>query len=306
MSTNKPKTEPTQNKVQTNPQAEALKKFEVAMVHYEKTNFKKLLQNSPLTPERFVQVAITNLKKNPKMVEAYLKNPLAYYGAIFSCAEFGLSPSQETGEAYFIPYKDEIKFIIGYKGLAKLVMGSGVVKNIWAECVYECDEFEYELGLTPKLKHIPKDGLRNNSTLKYIYSCAKLNDGEVLFKVMSKNEILAIRNLSKYPNDLFFSDKDPQNWMAKKVVFNQLAKFLPKDWKTEKAMEIENKLSSGGKMSFVDGEYEVIEETKSNSPIDKLKELSGEVQQPKTLMEEVYEQTPTEEISNASDTLFNQ
>ena len=300
----KPKTEPT-NKVQTNPQSEALKKFEVAMTHYEKTNFKKLLQNSPLTPERFVQVAISNLKKNPKMVEAFISNPFAYYGAIFSCAEFGLSPSQETGEAYFIPYKNEIKFIIGYKGLAKLIMGSGAVKNIWAECVYDCDEFEYELGLTPKLKHVPKDGLRNNSTLKYIYCCAKMNDGEVLFKVMSKNEILAIRNLAKFPNDLFFSDKDPQNWMAKKSVFNQLAKFLPKDWKTEKAMEIETKIQNGGKMVFEDGEYEIVDEPKSNSPIDKLKMLAGEDEPQESLLDEVYEKEPqNEEPITPSESLF--
>jgi hypothetical protein len=93
--------------------------------------------------------------------------------------------------------------------------------------------------------------------------------------------------------------------MAKKSVFNQLAKFLPKDWKTEKAMEIETKIQNGGKMVFEDGEYEVIDEPKSNSPIDKLKMLAGEDEPQESLLDEVYEKEPqTEEPITPSESLF--
>jgi recombinational DNA repair protein RecT len=109
-------------------------------------------------------------------------------------------------------------------------MRSDKVKKIWCEVVYEDDDFEYELGLEPKLMHIPNhDAIRNSATLKFIYACAKLQD-EVIFKVMSKKEIQNIVNMSKFPNDLYFNDKkDSEQWMAKKTVLKQLSKLMPKD-----------------------------------------------------------------------------
>ena len=49
----------------------------------------------------------------------------------------------------------ECQFQLGYKGLIDLVYRSEEVTDIQAHEVYENDEFEYELGLDPKLKHIP-------------------------------------------------------------------------------------------------------------------------------------------------------
>jgi recombinational DNA repair protein RecT len=49
----------------------------------------------------------------------------------------------------------QAKFIPGYRGLIVLARRSGEISNIYAEAVYEGDRFEVELGLTPKLLHVP-------------------------------------------------------------------------------------------------------------------------------------------------------
>jgi recombinational DNA repair protein RecT len=127
-------------------------------------------------------------------------------------------------------------------------MRSDKVKKIWCEIVYEGDDFEYELGLEPKLVHAPNhSSIRNSSTVKYIYACAKIND-EVIFKVMAKQEIQQIANMAKYKNDLYFNDaKDPEQWMAKKTVLKQLAKLMPRDDdRLKKAVSMDDNIEGGG------------------------------------------------------------
>ena len=204
--------------------------FTATIEKYEKKNLTELLEGSSMTPAQFKQIVINELKRSPKLQEAFVKNPASLFASILHCAEMGLNPSQMVGEFYFIPYRDSITPILGYKGLITLLMRSSKVKKIWSEVVYEDDDFEYELGLEPKLLHTPNHhSVRNSKNIKCIYACAKLDD-EVIFKVMFKSEIQNIINMSKVPNELFFNDKkDPEQWMAKKTVLKQLAKLMPKD-----------------------------------------------------------------------------
>jgi recombination protein RecT len=185
-----------------------------------------------------------------------VKNPASLFASILHCAEMGLNPSQMIGEFYFIPYRDSITPILGYKGLLTLLMRSNKVKKIWSEVVYEDDDFEYELGLEPKLFHTPNhNSVRNSKNIKCIYACAKLDD-EVVFKVMFKNEIQNIINMSKVPNDLFFNDKkDPEQWMAKKTVLKQLSKLMPKDDdRLKKAVSMDDNIEGGGYLIMDDND----------------------------------------------------
>jgi recombination protein RecT len=230
--------------------------FTTTIEKYEKKNLAELLEGSSMTPAQFKQIVINELKRSPKLQEAFVKNPASLFASILHCAEMGLNPSQMVGEFFFIPYKDSITPILGYKGLLTLLMRSNKVKKIWSEVVYEDDDFEYELGLEPKLLHTPNhQSIRNSKNIKCIYACAKIDD-EVVFKVMFKSEIQNIINMSKFPNELFFNDKkDPEQWMAKKTVLKQLAKLMPKDDdRLKKAVIMDDNIEGGGYLIMDDND----------------------------------------------------
>ena len=230
--------------------------FTTTIEKYEKKNLAELLEGSSMTPAQFKQIVINELKRSPKLQEAFVKNPASLFASILHCAEMGLNPSQMVGEFFFIPYKDSITPILGYKGLLTLLMRSNKVKKIWSEVVYEDDDFEYELGLEPKLLHTPNhQSIRNSKNIKCIYACAKIDD-EVVFKVMFKSEIQNIINMSKFPNELFFNDKkDPEQWMAKKTVLKQLAKLMPKDDdRLKKAVTMDDNIEGGGYLIMDDND----------------------------------------------------
>jgi recombination protein RecT len=230
--------------------------FTATIEKYEKKNLTELLEGSSMTPAQFKQIVINELKRSPKLQEAFVKNPASLFASILHCAEMGLNPSQMVGEFFFIPYKDSITPILGYKGLLTLLMRSSKVKKIWSEVVYEDDDFEYELGLEPKLLHTPNHhSVRNSKNIKCIYACAKI-DNDVIFKVMFKNEIQNIINMSKVPNELFFNDKkDPEQWMAKKTVLKQLAKLMPKDDdRLKKAVSMDDNIEGGGYLIMDDND----------------------------------------------------
>jgi recombination protein RecT len=226
---------------------------------YEHNNLTELLSNSNNSPARFKQLVMSEISKSQKLQEIFTKNPQSLFASILHCAELDLSPSSMVGEFYFVPNEKEnaITPVLGYKGLITLLMRSEKIKKIWAEVVYQDDDFIYEMGLEPKLVHFPNhDAERNNDKILCVYVCAKLQDNEVAFKVMSKKEIQAVVNVSSLNNEYYFNDKkDPENWMIKKVVLKQLAKTLPKqDDRIKHAISTDDKIEGGGYLMVDDND----------------------------------------------------
>jgi recombination protein RecT len=233
-----------ENQVSTN----VVSQFTTTISKYESKNFAELLEGSGITPAKFTQIVISELKRSTKLQEAFVKNPASLFASILHCADLGLNPSQMLGEFYFIPFKDTINAVLGYKGLITLLMRSSRVKKIWAEVVYDGDDFIYELGLEPTLVHTPNHNAdRTASNISFVYCCAKIDD-ETIFKVMSKKEIQQIADMSKYPNQLYFNDKsNPERWLEKKTVLKQLSKLMPKDDdRLKKAVSMDDEIEGGG------------------------------------------------------------
>ena len=109
-----------------------------------------------MTPERFTRIAVSALSNSPALQAS---TPASFLGALMTAAQLGLEPNTPLGQAYLIPYRNhgqqECQFQLGYKGLIALAYRSGEVSSIQAETVHANDEFVYEMGLEPKLKHIP-------------------------------------------------------------------------------------------------------------------------------------------------------
>jgi hypothetical protein len=82
---------------------------------------------------------------------------------------------------------------MGYLGMAELMVASGAVRAVQARCVYENEEFQYEQGLDPILRHVPIGVPKERGALKGAYCILRIRGGDV-FDFMSIEDIDAIRN----------------------------------------------------------------------------------------------------------------
>ena len=190
-----------------------------------------------LTPERMARIALTELRKTPKLQEC---DPMSFIAAIMQASQLGLEPGI-MGSCYLIPFwnsklnKFECTFMPGYRGFLDLARRSGQIVSLVARSVYENDEFTYEFGLKESITHKPT--LHDKGELRAVYAVAILKDGGYQFDVMSKAEVESIRSTSK--------SKDNGPWvthyeeMAKKTVLRRLFKWLPCSVEMQKAVSLD-------------------------------------------------------------------
>lgn len=196
-----------------------------------------------LTPDRMARIAMTELRKNPKLQEC---DPLSFIASIMQAAQLGLEPGI-LGSCYLIPFwnskigKSECTFMPGYRGFLDLARRSGQIISLVARSVFSNDEFHYQFGLKEDIIHKPAIGERGE--LVAVYALAILKDGGHQFDVMSKAEIDAVRETSK--------SKDSGPWvthyeeMAKKTVLRRLFKWLPCSVEMQKAVSLDELHEAG-------------------------------------------------------------
>lgn len=194
-----------------------------------------------VTPERIVRVALTAMLKNPKLAEC---DQASFCLAILNLASYGLEPNGR--QAHLIPFENrakgivECQLILDYKGIAELVMRSGLVSNIHADIVCENDEFIYETGVLTKHKANYRQG---RGKVYAVYTLVRMKDGTEKCDVMSLEEVEAIRARSKSgKSGPWVSD---WNEMAKKTVFKRCSKWLPLSPEIRDAIEGDNDYIEG-------------------------------------------------------------
>lgn len=214
-----------------------------------------------MTPERFTRIALSAVSNTPKLGNC---TPQSFLGAMMNAAQLGLEPNTPLGQAYLIPFENrkkgitECQFQIGYKGMIDLAYRSGEVKMIDAQTVYENDEFEYELGMDPVLKHKPVRTNRGNPI--YFYATFKLTNGGQGFQVMSIEDVHehAKKYSKTYNNGPWQTNFEE---MAKKTVLKKLLKYAP--LKTEFVKQVTSdetiKTSISDHMDEVPNEYMDVE-----------------------------------------------
>src|SRR5690625_399739 len=188
--------------------------------------------------DRLMRLTMTTIRTTPELRQADVASLL---GGVMQAAQLGLEPGL-LGQCYLLPFKNnrkgitEVQFIIGYKGMIDLARRSGHIQSIYAHAVYEKDDFEFELGLNPKLNHKPfMDGDRGD----YIgsYAVAHFKDGGYQFEFMPKSEIDKRRNASPGGR----SDYSPWNnyyeEMANKTVIRHMWKYLPISVEIQEAVQ---------------------------------------------------------------------
>jgi recombination protein RecT len=179
-----------------------------------------------IKPERFAAVALTSLSRNPKLLEC---TPVSLIRCLLQAATVGLEVDNGLGHAYLVPFRDrkagttECTLILGYRGLVQLMLRSNGVSAVFASVVREGDEFDFELGLAPKLSHRPAND--PEKLLTSAYAILYMKDGTRLFDVMSRAEIERVRGRSRASSEgPWVTD---YHEMAKKTVLRRLAKLAP-------------------------------------------------------------------------------
>ena len=232
----------------------------MAIKDYIKSYEKEIAKALPsvLTPERFSRIATTAVTQNPALASC---TPQSFIGAMLTAASMGLEVNSPLGHAYLIPYGNNCQFQLGYRGMIELAHRSGDIKSIEAHVVYAGDEFDFEFGLEPKLKHKPAKKDRGDAT--WVYAVYRTKDDGYGFEVMSVEDIN--RHRAKYSK----AKKSPwdSEWegMAKKTVLKRVLKYAPLKTEFVRAMASDETTTDAvienGDIELVPGEYTIIEST---------------------------------------------
>jgi len=234
---------------------------------------------SVITPERFTRMVLTAMSTNPTLAQC---TPKSFLGAMMQAAQLGLEPNTPLGQAYLIPFKnkgvDEVQFVLGAKGLIDLAYRSGEITDIQAHEVHENDTFEYELGLTPKLKHIP--ALKDRGAVILYYAVWHTKSGGYGFEVMSKEDVVAHKNkYSKAANSSFSPWNTNFDSMAKKTVLKQSLKYAPIKTEFVRAVSQDETIKSGLEVNMADMPDETVIEAEAKEVPDNVNPETGEVKQ---------------------------
>lgn len=212
-----------------------------------------------LPVDTFLRVALTGLRKTPKLIECTRPSLL---GALMECARLGLEPGTEY--ATLTPFRNtkkggiyETQLIIGYQGFVQLMYRSGQVERVEAELVYEADEFEYSLGDGGRFFHKPALHLPPAERGKaiYAYAYAGLSGGgrtKVAVTPWWKAEELRRKYGRVWDSDF------EMMWL--KTPLRQVQKFAPKSSELRRALAVDGAtIDLGGAISRPEGADDMVD-----------------------------------------------
>lgn len=170
-----------------------------------------------LPPDRFVRSVLVAIQKTPKLRNCSVDS---IFSACLQLSALGLEANGRS--AHLIPYGNECRPMVDYKGLVEMAYRSGDVLSIHADLICENDIFEYNLG---EIRSHVIDWKAPRGEAYAVYALARMKSGVVASAVMSKDEVETIRKASPGGN----GDIWRKHWgeMAKKTVFKRLSKWLP-------------------------------------------------------------------------------
>jgi recombination protein RecT len=194
--------------------------------------------------EKFQAIVVTAVADNMDLLDVD-RNSLIK--ACLQAAELGLVLNKSMAEADILKVwnnkirKYEAQFRPRYKGLMKLALQTGEVLKIESRIVYENDEFEIIEGTSAGIVH--KRKLSGRGDMIGAYCVWTLRNGESQFEVMSKEEILAIRDRSSSKTK---DGKIVGPWvtdeaeMWRKTVVRRATKYMPMSPEIARAVHADN------------------------------------------------------------------
>lgn len=143
-----------------------------------------------IRPERFLELVARACIRNPDLLNC---SRSSLFMAAAQAAQIGLDIDGVLGHAYLIPFKGQATLVPGYLGLKELAYRSGRIADISYGAVHPDDEFAFEYGTKPFLRHVPTDDATNGA-VTHVYAVVHTTTGGVVFNVMSWVQVEAHRN----------------------------------------------------------------------------------------------------------------
>jgi recombination protein RecT len=193
---------------QQQPQTAALAKPVLEVIEKGKQGFFDRLPKD-IDRERLWLGLVTLIQKRPDIAEC---DPKSIIIAGYEAAELGINLNPALGLGYVIPYKGIAQFQLGYRGMIQKAYEMGVAKLIFAEVVYEKDQFRRVLAPMRTLEHVPPALSADRGAAIGSYSFIELRDGAVDFEVMTKEQIQRHQAHSKYPDSLMWKTFWEEAW----------------------------------------------------------------------------------------------
>lgn len=197
-------------------------------------------------PDAFAHAIVTYLAYNPDLLDCSMGT---LQRAITQTVSLGLQPDPQLGQAYIIRRWSrasngyEATFQLGYRGLAQLLWRSGMIDSLDAHAVYEGDQFEYQLGTEPFVRHVPTLGGDAGQIVAF-YAIVWIKGGKVRINVMSRHAVDRVRDAFSESADKGYSPwKTSYEAMGIKTCFKPLCNLLPMSKDVSAAMRLATALS---------------------------------------------------------------
>jgi recombination protein RecT len=214
----------------------------------------KMVPRTMGDPNRLLRIAYNNVAYNTDLLEclATPSGTASVFGGVMEALKLGLTIGGPMQESWLIPFKNkgtkEAVLIIGYQGFRNILDRGKSVIDLHPVAVYQNDEFEFELGSRPFVKHKPMLG-GDRGPLIAVYAVAHLPRGGIQIEVMGKDEIDQHRAKSRARENGPWVDF--YEAMALKTVVRKIAKYLPKSSEIlARALDLDDRADRGVDQAF--------------------------------------------------------
>lgn len=155
---------------------------------------------------RSLEGYIQSVLMDPNLMECH---PNTILVAILEGFRLGINFNPNLNEGWIIPFKSKnlqgqkypkvAQFVLGYKGVRKLVMNTGFVKELYVTSAFTGEQFEVQQGTQRNIIHTPSEKVdRTLENLIASYAIIKFKDGMVDFHVLYKKDYL--QRIAKLPH----------------------------------------------------------------------------------------------------------
>ena len=179
-------------------------------------------------PEALVLELVGMVRKKPEILTC---TPDSIMTFIHDVAKIGLV----IGRGCFpVPVKDhgvaKLECWIGYKGMKELVKYGGGARDVFAEVVYEGDEFEEVLGLYPDIKHRRGPNAGNSLKLTHVYGVAVISQSIRRHLLLTRAQVEVLRKKNRADTTSYKSPwmtNTEAMWKAKAIL--AISRDLPQN-----------------------------------------------------------------------------
>jgi len=204
-------------------------------------DFKSVLPTH-LSADRMMRLALSAINTTPHLSECSIQSVAM---SLMASTALGLEPNTPLGHAYLIPYKKTLsqkpykfeyrcQLIIGYRGYIELFYRSGAVDSVQAFPVFDGDQFEVTLGLSPNLIHVPNmhPNRWDEQKLTHVYGVIRLKNSDTpIWGYLDRSQIEQRKNFSSSKNyrtgEISGPWKDHYIPMALKSVIRDMHRWIP-------------------------------------------------------------------------------